>query len=89
MKHSKQFESLVDDARGRIRECTIDDVHEKLERGHKFHLVDVREQDEWDAGHIPTAIHLSKGIIERDIVAEIPNPVHEAPMGNGRRSKYA
>ena len=88
MKHGPGFERLVDAARARIRECTIADVKRRLDAGERFHLVDVREQDEWARGHLPTAAHLSKGIIERDIETKIPD--HDAEIilycGGGFRS---
>ena len=72
-KHAPQFLKLVEDAKTRIRELTIRDVKEKLDRGEGFILVDVREESEWSSGHLPQAIHLSKGIIERDIETAIGN----------------
>ena len=66
MKHSPGFLRIVDDARTRIRELTVDDVKSMLGRGERFHLVDVREESEWDKGHLPTARHLCKGILERE-----------------------
>src|SRR5262245_31886072 len=90
-KHSPGFLKIVDDARTRIKECTIADVKQKLDRGEKFHLVDVREESEFAAGHIPKATHLGKGIIERDIEEKIPD--HNAPIilycGGGFRSALA
>jgi len=73
MKHSPAFLALVDDAKRRIREVSIDDVQRMLERGAPFHLVDVREESEWANGHLPRAVHLSKGIIERDIETLMPD----------------
>ena len=72
-QHSPAFLALVQDAKQRIRETTIPELKEKLEAKEEFHLVDVREDHEWAAGHIPGAKHLSKGIIERDIEEQIPN----------------
>ena len=90
-KHSPGFLKIVDDARTRIKECTIADVKQKLDRGEKFHLVDVREESEWAAGHIPKATHLGKGIIERDVEEKIPD--HRAQIilycGGGFRSALA
>jgi rhodanese-related sulfurtransferase len=73
MKHSPGFLRLVDDARRRIREVTITDVKSMLDRGDAFELIDVREESEWANGHLPSARHLSKGIIERDIEAAVPD----------------
>ena len=71
-KHSPRFLEIVNDAKSRIRECTFHDVKNRQDAGETFHLVDVREQSEWAAGHLPKAVHLGKGIIERDIEAVIP-----------------
>src|SRR3990172_5013564 len=91
MKHSPGFLRLAEDARQRILEVTIDDVHGMIERGDRFHLIDVREESEWANGHLPGACHLSKGIIERDIENAIPEP--DAPIvvycGGGFRSALA
>jgi len=91
MKHSEEFEKLVDDARGRVRECTVAEAKAKLDEGHTFHLVDVREESEWARGHLPGAKHLSKGIIERDIVEVIPEKGDEIVLycGGGFRSALA
>jgi len=91
MKHSPGFLRLVEDARGRIREVSIDDVRAMQQAGDRFHLLDVREQDEFTRGHLPGARHLGKGIIERDIEATIPDL--DAPIvlycGGGYRSALA
>ena len=91
MKHSPGFLRVVADAKQRIREVSIDDVKARLERGERFHLVDVREDSEWANGHLPGAQHLCKGIIERDIESAIPD--HDAPIvlycGGGFRSALA
>ncbi len=88
MKHAPAFLQLVNEAKSHIREVTIADVKPRVERGEKFHLVDVREESEWAAGHLPGAIHLSKGIIERDIEARIPDKSAEIILycGGGFRS---
>jgi rhodanese-related sulfurtransferase len=70
MDHSKEFLALVDDAKSRVREATIDDVAARQARGEKFRLIDVREDDEWRAGHARGAEHIGKGVLERDIVAK-------------------
>ncbi len=91
MKHAPAFLRIVDDARRRIREVTVADVQNMRARGERFHLVDVREESEWARGHLPGATHLSKGIIERDIEAAIPDP--QTPIvlycGGGYRSALA
>jgi len=73
MKHSPGFLKLVSSAKTRIRQTDIHDVRRRLEAGEKFYLVDVREESEWSCGHLPCAVHLSKGIIERDIEKTIPD----------------
>ena len=90
-KHTPAFMKIVDDARARIRECNVEDVKRKLDRGEKFHLVDVREDNEWAAGHLPTAQHLGKGVIERDIETKIPDTKAEIVLycGGGFRSALA
>jgi rhodanese-related sulfurtransferase len=90
-KHSPGFLKLVDAVRAGIKELTIDDVKKKMERGEKFHLIDVREDREWAAGHLPGAQHLGKGIIERDVEEKFPD--HNAELvlycGGGFRSALA
>ena len=91
MKHSPGFLKLVDDARRRIREVSVAEVKAMLDRGERFHLLDVREESEWANGHLPGAQHLSKGVIERDIEQAIPDTA--APIvlycGGGFRSALA
>ncbi len=90
-KHAPGFLKIVEDAKTRIRECTIHDVQDKQSRGEEFCLVDVREQNEWAAGHLPKAIHLGKGVIERDIEQAIPDASVEIILycGGGFRSALA
>jgi rhodanese-related sulfurtransferase len=90
-KHNPAFLKIVEDARSRIRECKVQDVKQKLDRGERFHLVDVREESEWAAGHLPRAQHLGKGIIERDIETKIPEKDAEIILycGGGFRSALA
>ena len=87
-KHSPQFLKLVNDAKTRIRETNVQEVKRRLERGERLKLVDVREDHEWNDGHLPGAIHLSKGIIERDIETKIPDTEREIIVycGGGFRS---
>lgn len=91
MKHAPGFLKLVDDARTRVPETDVATIKARLERGERFHLVDVREQSEFAAGHIPGALHLSKGIIERDIESRIPDTETEVVLycGGGFRSVLA
>ena len=90
-KHSPRFLKIVDESRKRVRELTVDDVKTKLDRGEKFLLVDVREESEFAKDHLPNAIHLGKGIIERDIEERVPDT--SAPLilycGGGFRSALA
>jgi rhodanese-related sulfurtransferase len=91
VKHSPAFLELVNQAKARIRETDIETVARRLDSGDRFHLVDVREDDEWRAGHINGAIHIGKGVIERDIEARIPNKSDEVILycGGGFRSALA
>src|SRR5512147_2731077 len=91
MRHAPGFLRLVDAARARIRECTVADVKRRLDAGERFHLIDVREGDEWSRGHLPHAQHLSKGIIERDVESAIPDPNADIVLycGGGYRSVLA
>ena len=88
MDHSPKFLAVVEDAKSRIREVTIDQVMEKLRKGEDFELVDVREDNEWDKGHIKSARHLGRGILERDIEKAIPDFDREIVLycGGGFRS---
>jgi rhodanese-related sulfurtransferase len=89
--HPPRFLKIVDEARKRIREANADDVKAKLDRGEKFLLVDVREESEFAKDHLPGAVHLSKGVIERDIEQRVPDL--NTPMvlycGGGFRSALA
>ena len=89
--HAPGFLKLVTDAKSRVQECTVDDVRERLAGGEPFVLVDVREESEFAAGHIPGAVHLGKGVIERDIEAKIPDPATPLVLycGGGFRSALA
>lgn len=91
MLHSERFLAIVNDAKSRIREFTVEEVAAKRERGDAFHLVDVREESEWARGHLPGAIHLGKGIIERDVEGAIPELAAEIILycGGGYRSALA
>ena len=89
--HSPRFLALVNDAKTRIHEVTVDQVKAKLDRGEKFHLVDVREESEWATDHLPGAVHLGKGVIERDVEKELPDTGAEIVLycGGGFRSALA
>jgi len=90
-QHSPRFLKIVDDAKTRIRQTTTDAVKAKLDGGDSFLLIDVREESEFAADHLPTAVHLGKGIIERDIEVRVPGL--DTPMilycGGGFRSALA
>jgi rhodanese-related sulfurtransferase len=73
MAHSEQFLKLVQDAKKRVKETNVADVKRRKDAGEKFVLVDVREDNEWAKGHLPGAVHLGKGIIERDIEQRVPD----------------
>ena len=90
-KHTPRFLKIVEDAKSRIRELTVDDIKKKLDRGERFHLIDVREESEWAKGHLPRAEHLGKGIIERDVESRIPDTGAEIVLycGGGFRSALA
>lgn len=90
-QHSTRFLQIVNDAKRHIRECTVHDVKSKRDAGEPFHLVDVREDSEWSNGHLPGAVHLSKGVIERDVEQTIPDPQAEIVLycGGGYRSALA
>jgi rhodanese-related sulfurtransferase len=89
--HAPRFLKLVEDSKKHVKECTVQDVKPRLDRADDFFLVDVREESEFAAGHLPGAIHLGKGVIERDIERAIPDT--GAPIvlycGGGFRSALA
>ena len=91
MDHSPGFLKIVNDAKGRVRENTPEDVRRKQHARENFYFVDVREDNEWQKGHAAGAIHLGKGIIERDVERTIPD--HDAEIilycGGGYRSALA
>ncbi len=88
MKHSEGFLNIVNDAKSRIREVT---VAETQARNADAKLIDVREDNEWEAGHAAGAIHLGKGIIERDIETTVPDKATKLILycGGGYRSALA
>ncbi|HXZ31333.1 MAG TPA: rhodanese-like domain-containing protein [Terriglobales bacterium] len=90
-QHSPGFLRIVNDARKRIKETTVDQVKARLDRSEKFVLIDVREESEYAKDHLPNAIHLGKGIIERDIEQRVPDPNTEMILycGGGFRSALA
>jgi rhodanese-related sulfurtransferase len=90
-KHTPRFLQIVNEVKPHVRECTVEDVRARLDRGEKFLLVDVREDNEWAAGHLPGATHIGKGVIERDIETKVPDPTTDMVLycGGGFRSALA
>ncbi len=88
MAHAARFLALVNEAKKRVKETNVDDVKRRMDAGEKFVLVDVREESEWAQGHLPGAIHLGKGIIERDIEQRVPDTATKMILycGGGFRS---
>jgi rhodanese-related sulfurtransferase len=91
MKHSEGFLKLVNDAKSRIREVTVAETRERMKANSGVRLIDVREDNEWQAAHAAGAEHLGKGIIERDIEARVPDKSTEVILycGGGFRSALA
>ena len=89
--HAPRFLDLVNQARSRVQECTVEDVAKRLKQGEDVRLIDVREDSEFAAARIPGAIHLGKGIIERDIEQKFPDTGTELVLycGGGYRSALA
>jgi rhodanese-related sulfurtransferase len=90
-QHNEGFLALVNDAKTRVREMNIDEYKHMREKGTPHILVDVREDSEWTAGHAANAMHLSKGVIERDIETKIPDKQQTLVLycGGGYRSALA
>ena len=90
-QHPPRFLKIVDDARSRVRETNVDEVKKRMDRGDKFLIVDVREESEYAKDHLPGAIHLGKGVIERDIEERVPELNKEMILycGGGYRSALA
>ena len=91
MKHSEGFLKLVDDAKSRVREVSVAETQQRMRDDNNVKLIDVREDHEWDDAHAAGAIHLGKGIIERDIEATVPDKNTELILycGGGFRSALA
>ncbi len=89
--HTPRFLKIVNDARSRVKETTVDAVKAMLDRGEKFVLVDVREESEFAKDHLPGAVHLGKGVIERDIEQRVPDTSTPLVLycGGGYRSALA
>ena len=91
MQHSAKFLKLVDDAKSRIREITVEEVRSDLASGTDFLLIDTREESEWNAAHAAGATHFGKGVIERDIERAVPDEDAKIVLycGGGYRSALA
>ena len=89
--HSPRFLKLVQDAKSRVCETTVDEIKSRLDRGDRFVLVDVREESEYAKDHLPGAVHLGKGILERDVEQRVPELGTEIVLycGGGFRSALA
>ena len=87
-QHSPRFLKIVEESRKRVREISVDEVKRRMDRGDKVLLVDVREDNEWAKDHLPGAVHMGRGVVERDIEERVPDL--NAPMifycGGGFRS---
>ncbi|HEX6650856.1 MAG TPA: rhodanese-like domain-containing protein [Pyrinomonadaceae bacterium] len=91
MKHTEGFLTLVNDAKSRIREVTVAETQQRMKENSDAKLIDVREDNEWDAAHAAGAMHLGKGIVERDIETTVPDKNTELILycGGGYRSALA
>jgi len=91
MKHSEGFLKVVDDAKSRVREVSVQETQSRMKENAGAKLIDVREDNEWEAAHASGAIHLGKGIIERDIETTVPDKDTELILycGGGYRSALA
>lgn len=89
--HPPRFLKIVEDAKTRVRETTVDAIKSRMDRGDKFTLVDVREDSEFAKDHLPGAIHMGKGVIERDVEQKVPDLNTELVLycGGGFRSALA
>jgi len=91
MQHTEGFLKIVNASKARIKETNVDQVARRLEKGEKLNLIDVREDNEWEKGHAKGAVHLGRGIIERDIEGKFPDKNQELILycGGGFRSALA
>jgi rhodanese-related sulfurtransferase len=91
MRHNPKFLRIVEAARAGVSETDADSVHARLDRGEPFHLIDVREESEFAAGHLPHATHIGRGVLERDIENHVPDPDADIVLycGGGYRSVLA
>jgi rhodanese-related sulfurtransferase len=86
--HAPGFLALVTDAKTRVKETNIAAVRQRMATNERFTLIDVREDSEWAEGHIPGALHMGRGVIERDIETTVPDPSRPIVLycGGGFRS---
>lgn len=91
MVHSPKFLQLVDESRKKVKETNVGDVKRRIDAGEKILLVDVREESEWAKGHLPGAVYMGRGVIERDIEQKIPDASTKLILycGGGYRSALA
>lgn len=91
MEHSPGFLALVNDAKSRVKETSVAEVHQRMKRRDDFVFIDTREEHEWNGAHAAGAVFLSKGIIEREIEQAVPNKSKEIVLycGGGYRSALA
>jgi rhodanese-related sulfurtransferase len=91
MEHTEGFLNLVNDAKTRVREVSVAETQHRMSENDDAILIDVREDNEWNAAHAAGAIHLGKGIIERDIERTVPGKDTELILycGGGYRSALA
>ena len=91
MKHSEAFLRLVNESRARIRETSVPEIRRRMDAGEKFTLVDIREESEWARGHLPGAVYIGRGVIERDVEGRFPDKSTELVLycGGGFRSALA
>ena len=90
-KHTPRFLQIVNDARSRVKETTVDAVKAMLDKKENFLLIDVRDESEFAMSHLPGAIHMGKGVIERDIEVKVPDTGAKLVLycGGGFRSALA
>lgn len=91
MASNPRFHQIVEVAKKNVRECSVQDVQAKQAGGQPFRIIDVREESEWAKGHVPGAVHIGKGVLERDIEAQVPEVETELALycGGGSRSTLA
>ena len=91
MEHSPGFLKVVNETRPRVKELTVAQARQRLSEQPKTILVDVREDREWESGHAAEAVHLGRGVLERDLEKRFPDPSTELILycGGGYRSVLA